>query len=332
MASDFHAYYQPLAFLDRLRQRTSYPRIEAVDGREIVWSAPGVGRPLRPEQNDIAGRLAMMDAAGIDTQILRLQNVSGIDALEIGEGREVARAANEELSGLSAKHPTRFVPFASVPMRDIGSAIEALEHAVLRLGHCGVGISVQTGGVFVDHPSVAPFLDRVESLGVTLLLLPNHPSSLDSVLAPHGWLTGSFGFQTDISVAALRLLYGGALDSRPRLRVILANLGGVLPFLTERLEEYWRRVHAGDRSVAMPPPVEALRRFHYETASGDPRAIRLAAEVLGTDRLVFGSDYPSFEMARGVANVRASGLDETGIEQILRGNARPLIVRNGADS
>jgi len=280
---------------------------------------------LRPEQNDIAGRLAMMDNAGIDTQILRLQNVSGIDALEITEGRAVARAANEELARLAALHPTRFVPYASVPMRDIASAIEALEYAVVDLGHRGVGVSVQTDGVFVDHPSVAPFLDRVEALGVTLLLLPNHPSSLDAVLAPHGWLTGSFGFQTDISVAALRLLYGGSLDKRPKLRVILANLGGVLPFLTERLEEYWRRVHAGDLSTAMPPPVEALRRFYYETASGDPRAIRLAAEVLGVDRLVFGSDYPSFEMARGVANVRDSGLSETEIEQILRGNALPLI-------
>ena len=64
----------------------------------------------------------------------------------------------------------------------------------------------------------------------------------------------------------------------------------------------------------------------------DRWARMMAAEVLGTDRLVFGSDYPSFEMARGVANVRASGLDETGIEQILRGNARPLIVRTGAES
>jgi predicted TIM-barrel fold metal-dependent hydrolase len=324
MAIDFHAYFQPAAFLDRLRQRHGYPRIERMDGREIVWSAPNVGRPLRPEQNDVVRRLAMMDEAGIDTQILRLQNVSGIDALETDEAREVAHAANAELADLARQYPQRFVPYASVPMRDIDKAIEVLDRAVTGLGHRGVGVSAATAGVFVDDPSVAPFLDRVEALGVPLLLLPNHPSSIDSALAPHGWLTGALGFQVDIAVAALRLLCSGALERRPGLRVILANLGGVLPFVTERLDQYWHRVHAGTRDLPVPP-VEALRRFYYETASGDARAIRLAAEVIGIDRLVFGSDYPSFDMARAVHNVRDSGLSEDAVEQVLRGNAQPLI-------
>ena len=39
-------------------------------------------------------------------------------------------------------------------------------------------------------------------------------------------------------------------------------------------------------------PIEALRRYYLETASGHPAAIRMTAEVLGADRLVFGSDYP----------------------------------------
>lgn len=324
LAVDFHAYYQPVAFLDRLRKRTAYPRIERVGKQEVVMSAPGVGRPLRQEQNDLSARLALMDDAGIDTQILRLQNVSGIDALELQEGREVARAANEELSQLAALHPKRFVPYASVPMRDTASAIAELDHAVCTLGHRGVGVSVMTDGVAVDDARVAPFLDRVEALGVPLLLLPNHPASTDAALAPYGWLTGAFGFQVDISIVALRLLCSGALKQRPGLRVILANLGGVLPFVAERLDQYWSRVHAGG-DVLDQMPREALRRFYFETASGDSSAIRLAAEVVGTDRLVFGSDYPSFSMARAIETVTQSGLDPQDVQRVLTGNAQALI-------
>jgi len=325
MAIDFHAYFQPVAFLDRLRKRSGFPRIETIDGKEVVLSSAGVGRPLRPEQNDIAARLAMMDEAGIDLQILRLQNVSGIDALELQEGREVARAANEELAALARAHPGRFVPYASVPMRDVRYAIEELDHAVGQLGHRGVGISVFTEGVAVDHLSVAPLLDRVERLGLPLLLLPNHPASTDAALAPYGWLTGAFGFQVDLSIVALRLLCSGALEQRPQLRVILANLGGVLPFVTERLDQYWHRVHAGGNALPVPP-TEALRRFYYETASGDSAAIRMTAEVIGADRLVFGSDYPSFAMKRAVDNVRACGLGEADIELILKGNAQRFML------
>ncbi|MBC7778746.1 MAG: amidohydrolase family protein [Proteobacteria bacterium] len=325
LAIDFHAYFQPHAFLDRLRHRSGYPRIERVGGRETMMSAPGVGRPLRPEQNDLSARLALMDAAGIDTQILRLQNVSGIDALELDEGRDVARAANEESAALARQYPGRFIAFASVPMKDIGVAIAELEYAVSTLGHRGVGISVITDGVPVDDVRVAPLLDRVEALGIPLLLLPNHPSTCDPALAPFGWLTGAFGFQVDISIVALRLLCSGALERRPRLRVILANLGGVLPFVSERLDQYWQRVHAGG-NVPSESPREGMRRFHFETASGDAGAIRLAADVVGVERLVFGSDYPSFDMARAVENVRQCGLPESDVARILTGNARVMLA------
>jgi hypothetical protein len=46
-------------------------------------------RPIRPEQTDIAWRVRALADAGIACQILRLQNVSGVDALEPAEGLEI---------------------------------------------------------------------------------------------------------------------------------------------------------------------------------------------------------------------------------------------------
>lgn len=322
---DFHAYFQPRAFLDRLRKRRDYPRIEATQDGEAIVSGPRAARPLRPEQTDIEWRVRELAASGIDCQILRLQNVSGVDAFAPDEGLDVAREANEEIAAIAARFPGRFICYAAVPMADVRAAVAELERAVTRLGHRGLGISASFGGKGLDHPDFLPLLECAAALDVPVLLLPNHPSMLDPLLAPYGWLTGAYGFQVDISTVALRLLCAGTLERLPKLRLVLANLGGVLPFLLERLEQYWARVHAGRRPLDAPPR-EALRRFWYETASAHPAAIRMTAETIGVDRLVFGSDYPSFDFVRALEIVRGCGLPPPDIERILRSNAAALLT------
>jgi aminocarboxymuconate-semialdehyde decarboxylase len=324
MVVDFHAYFQPRSFLDRLRRRTEYPYIEKSSDGEVIWSGPGAARRIRPEQTDIALRAQQLQQAGIDTQILRLQNVSGIDAFPPAEGIEIAQAANEEMAQLARRYPGRFVPYAAVPLRDIQGAVAELERAVTRLGHQGVGISTSVDGRSIDHPDFEPLFECAARLDVPVLILPNHPSLIDEVIGTHGWLTGAFGFQVDLSLIALKLLACGRLDRHPRLSVILANLGGVFPFIIERLEGYWERVHAGERPLPVRP-LEALRRYYLETASGHPAAIRMTAEVMGANRLLFGSDYPSFDFVRALRSVKESGLQSADIDAILGGNATRLV-------
>lgn len=327
MVVDFHTYFQPQSFLDRLRRRKAYPFIEKTPEGELIWSGPGAARRIRPEQTDIARRLELLAQAHIDTQVLRLQNVSGVDAFDAAEGRDIAQSANEELAKIARRYPGRFVPYAAVPLRDVDAAVAELERAVTGLGHQGVAVSTSLEGKPLDRPEFLPLFECAARLGVPLLILPNHPSLIDAVIKPYGWLTGAFGFQVDLSLVALRLLLAGSLDRFPGLRVILGNLGGVVPFIVERLDQYWERVHAAERPLPVTP-TQALRRFFFETASGHPAAIRMTAEVVGSDRLVFGSDYPSFDMKRAVESVRNSGLPPADIELILEGNARGLLARS----
>lgn len=322
-AVDFHAYYQPPRFVEHLRRRTRYPRIERNGEYEAVFTSPGAGRVLRPEQLDLDRRVEMMDAAGVQLQILRLQNVGGIDAFETAEAVEMARMVNEELAEVSRRYPGRFIPYAAVPLQSPELACRELVHAV-GLGHRGVGASCQLNGVGLDDARYRPFLQQAEGLGVPVLVLPNHPSLLQSSLEPYQWLSGAFGFQVDLTWSALRLLASGTLEAIPNLTVIIANLGGVLTSLSERLDEYWRRVHAGNTQVS-EQPTRALRRLYYETASADPRAIAVAAAMFGSDRLLFGSDYPSFSLERGMSNVLESGLPREDVQAILSGNAQQFL-------
>lgn len=323
MAVDFHAYFQPQVLLDELRQRDHYPMVRPVEGGEAVFTAPGAGRPLRPEQSNIEARLALMDRAGVRQQILRVQNVGGIDALEPERAKAMARAVNVEVAGIAHAHPGRFLPFAAVPGTDPVAASEELAYAVEVLGHGGMGLSCHFNGKGVDDPDFRPIWERAEKLRVPILLLPNHPPLLQSHLAPDLWLAGAFGFQVDLTWAVLRLLHAGILDRYPNVPVIVANLGGVLISISERLDEYWHRVHTGSRTLSSLPS-EALQHFYYETASAHPAAIAAAGRIFGVERLLFGSDFPSFSLERGMQNIQEAGLSETDLHLILEGNATRL--------
>lgn len=327
--TDYHAYFQPPRFLDCLRKRRQYPRIERTGEGEAIFTGPGTGRPIRPEQIDLDRRIELMDESGVDVQILRLQNVGGIDAFELHEACEMARLVNEELADIQKRHAGRFKAYACVPMQSAHKAAEEVRHAVVQLGHHGVGVSCQLDGKGLDDAQYLPFLKAVQALDVPLLVLPNHPPLLAPALQPYGWLAGAFGFQVDLTWAVLRLLASGVMDEEvPRLRVVVANLGGVLASIPERLDEYWRRVHVGSPSLKQLPS-QALRRFYYETASAHPEAIATAARLFGCERLLFGSDYPSFSLRRGIENVRRSGLAPADIQKILAGNSDALLAPGG---
>ena len=325
MALDFHTYVQTRAFLEHLRKRAGYPRIEKVNGKEAILAGPGTARPVRPEQSDIEARLLAMDAAGIETQILRLQNVSGVDAFDPAEGLEIAQAANEELGDVARRYPGRFIPFATVTMRDPAAAARELERAVTKLGHRGVGLSAGCDGDLLDSPRYEEVLATAARLGVPVFILPNHPSTLDAALDPYDWLSGAFGFQVDLSLVALRLVCAGTLDRYPGLNAIIANLGGVFPMAVRRLDHFWERMNAGVRPIPIRPST-ALRRFHIGTASAHPASILMAAKVMGADRLVFGSDYPSFGFVEAIDAVRNCGLTPDEVKGVLHENGRKLLA------
>jgi len=274
---------------------------------------------------DPASRLKVMDSEGIDrvalfpTHSLRL---GGVRQPKLAPA--LFRAYNDWLAEHCAPSKERLLGVAMIPLQEPEHAVKEAERAVTKLGHRGVGISVAVDGKPLDHPDFAPLFEATDRLGVPMLILPNHPSLIDERLAPYNWLTGAFGFQVDLSLVALRLLCAGVLDRHPKLQVILGNLGGVFPFILERLDQYWERVHAAARPLPVTP-TEALRRFYLETASAHPAAIRMTAEVIGIDRLVFGSDYPSFDFRRAVEIVRNCGLPPDQIELVLSGNAKRLL-------
>ena len=94
--------------------------------------------------------------------------------------------------------------------------------------------------------------------------------------------------------------------------VVCAHWGGGLPFYT-----------------LMPEVREALENVYYDTAISPflyrPDIYRFVRDLVGADRIIFGSDYPAIAQARLLNEIETVGLAAEDREMILSGNARRLL-------
>ena len=224
MIVDFHAHLYPERYMEELA------RAGGPYGIGLEWDADG-RRYLRFEGirfwwyvegfYDVDRRLAAMDAAGVDLQVLSI----GPPMLGWADpplGARLARLLNEEVARVVERHPGRFVGLAAVPLQDATAALAELEHAVARLGHRGVGIGSNVQGKPLDDPDLDPFWAAAQDLDLPIFIHPINPPGQPSI---HDYrLDLIVGFPFDTTLAAARLIYGGVLERFPRLTFVLAHL------------------------------------------------------------------------------------------------------------
>src|SRR5215470_1924679 len=116
-------------------------------------------------------RIAEMDAAGIDMQVLSL-NSPGVEQLEPAEAIACARDANDFLAAAIKRQPTRFAGFASLPIQAPDEAAKEFERCVQQLGFKGTNINGHTRGRYLDDPFFSPILACADALQVPIYLHP----------------------------------------------------------------------------------------------------------------------------------------------------------------
>src|SRR6185295_16003368 len=128
------------------------------------------------------GRIAEMDAAGIDIQVLS-HGAPSIQRIEDAElAVRLARGANDRLAETVKSHPDRFAAFAMLPTADPKAAADELERAVTRLGFKGAMVHGLAGSLFLDDKRFWPIFERAQALDVPLYLHPAipHPAVVDA--------------------------------------------------------------------------------------------------------------------------------------------------------
>jgi predicted TIM-barrel fold metal-dependent hydrolase len=282
-----------------------------------------------------AGRLAEMDAHGIELAILSL-NAPAVQAIpDAASACDVARRANDALAAAVERHPDRFAGFAALPMQDPEAATRELTRAVRDLGFKGALVNGFSQiwpdrVVYYDDPAYGAFWAAVEALGVPFYLHPRDPlPAREPIYDAHPWLRGpAWAFAAETAMHALRLITSGLFDRHPRLQLILGHLGEGIPYNVWRLDH---RIRKAPRGIPARRTVgEYLRSNVHLTTSGNFRTSTLMAAIseIGADRILFSVDHP-FERTIDAVSwfetvVLESALPAAQLEQIAAENARAL--------
>jgi predicted TIM-barrel fold metal-dependent hydrolase len=293
------------------------------DARRLLQRSQGSGSriaSLRSVGDDdpivqIESRLAEMDRLGIGVAVLALPPVGLLP--DPGLAREFSMAGNDGLRSACAAHPDRFVMLASVPLPDVEASIAEVERLADEPSARGITFPSQSTLHRPDQIGVEAMLLRAADLGLVAMMHPSGANiDLGAVfddfnlgLAMHSMISGP--------LAAARMIAAGFFDRIPTLALIVPSLGGILPFIADRLDD---RLGGGMERT----PSEYLRsNVYYDTSAcrAGP-AFRCTIDTVGVGQVLFGTDYPSWSMGAALASVTGMDLEQDDRRLILGGTGR----------
>lgn len=272
-------------------------------------------------------RLAAMDAAGIDVQVLS-HNQPGCQALDAATAVPAAREVNDLLSEAIKAHPDRFAGLAALPTADPAAAVKELERAVTRLGFKGAMINGHTRGAFLDDKKFWGIFECAQALGVPIYLHPSkpHPAVMQAYFDGYPELAlAAWGFGIDTGAHFLRLVFAGVFDTFPRLTFILGHLGEGLPFMLHRINDQTQL--AARRRGLKRMPAQYLTENLVVTCSGNFSAPAFLCTVtaLGIDNVLFSVDWPYESNVAAVDFLKRQPLEQRDIEKVAHLNAERVL-------
>ena len=291
---DMHSHFFPLI---------TQQEAAAVDAELAPWIAvePGASegqimvgdKPFRPVYQalwDPEFRLKEMDEQGISLQIVCATPVMFGYSWEASKAADWSTRMNEKAVAFCASHPTRFKPLAQVPLQDLKLACAEASRA-MKAGCVGVQIGNHVGDKDMDHPDLVDFLIYCAENNIPILEHPwdmmGDKNRMKQWMLP--WLV-TMAAETQLSM--MSLILSGALERIPEsLKICFAHGGGSFAYLLGRADNAWKHRDIVRKDCPRPPS-EYARRFHVDYAVFDPGALRLLTDVMGSDNIMLGSDYP----------------------------------------
>jgi predicted TIM-barrel fold metal-dependent hydrolase len=210
---------------------------------------------------------------------------------------ELCVETNDYILESVARYPKRLIGFCAVSSFIDNASLAEIERCV-RGGIRGVGeLRPDTQSLdYTKKDIIKPFADLLRKHKLIVL---THASE------PVGHLYPGKGAATP------GVLYSfiSALSDLP---VVCAHWGGGLPFY-----------------ALMPEVREALENVYFDTAISPflyrPEIYLQVSQLIGADRILFGSDFPVIPQSRLLNEINAAGLPEENREEILCGNAHRLL-------
>jgi len=312
MRIDVHAHYFPVEYLDRLDRHAGFKANQFFRQSELASAGfSGLEKHLRN-----------MELAKVDLQVLSVSGQLPYFASERG-AVDAARFANDFYARIACEYPKRFAAFACTPLPHVQASIDEMNRALDELGMVGVTAGTAVLGKSIADPAFDVFFAELNRRKAVLFI---HPvgGNAGSPVIESAKLTWPIGAPLEDTICMLQFMQANIPSRFPDIRIILPHLGGFAPFLIARLDQ----LHDHFLPASAPPPSVQAKYFWYDTVNANPASLRCTQEAVGTEHLLFGTDYPfwrddTFKLCADY--IAEAGLPDADVENILDTNAQKLL-------
>lgn len=240
--------------------------------------------------SDAVGRIAVMDAAGIDASVLFPQRAMGLFATR--DPALLVRCVdvyNSWLADLCGSSNGRLHGVAILATPAAPEDARAHVQRIVDLGFTVCMLPGQPRGRSYADEALAPMWAALEDSG---LVVAFHTSESPEMTGP-----GELGAYLAVQFQPFRklwahLTFSGILAAHPRLRVLFAE-GGIswVPSALDHADQIHRDFAGHLVPDLSEPPSHYWHRQCYATFMDDPRGVE-QIDYIGVDHVMWSSDYP----------------------------------------
>src|SRR5580692_10401799 len=262
MKVDVHSHIVDRKYLDDLVSTLGLETESTSDGKRLFRRNGSTVAWSRPDMFEIDQRLREMDKKEIAVRVMSL-SAPNIYLWDDADQIEAARHINDALRKLCRQHPDRFIGLASLPLKDIEGSLVELDRCISELDMKGVIIGSNIDGLQLDDPKFHPIWARINELRLPVFehpMFPNNSAGLEGFELPL-----RLGLIFDTTLCATLLITLARLDNGYRL----------FPDCRRYINKL---------------PSEYAKRLYYDTTAFDEKALSFALNVVGPERLLFGTD------------------------------------------
>ncbi|MCS6769670.1 MAG: amidohydrolase family protein [Candidatus Caldarchaeum sp.] len=294
MPVDVHNHWYPVEYLKVLAEhggRYGWVVVNSPDDVPVIKSSRGYIFRCTKATNEAQARVAEMDAGGLDTQIMSISE-PWVDFLPPPQSIRLAQMVNDDIARACERFPGRLEGMATVPMNDVEASVDELKRCKAELGLKGVIIPTRVNGEeAISASKHYPIFETACRLGMPVFIHPALPPGSEAMRQN---LTGLMvGYPAETTLVVADLIVGGLLDRLPQLKILLADLGGALPYVAGRMVRFYEAFDELRRKMAHDP-LHYLSMLYYENgAAAHPTAMDYLYRLVGPKRIMLGSNHPS---------------------------------------
>src|SRR6516164_5731533 len=321
---DVHTHFQCLDFVKHLQGRSSLPKSVLDGGAYIIQCAPGLNLPALPKIIDMDQKLRDLEDMKIDVAVLSHGIPFGPEVLNGREADEWAMRINDDLARIIDRYPGKFVGLGSIGFGDCQRSIREVDRCIKQLGFRGFQVFSNVSNRLLDSSEFIPVLKHIGMLGVPIHLHPAVP--LNHVGLTTAGLYLSLGFPYDTSLSAVRLIQSGLFDETLDLKLIVAHIGGVIPYLTGRIETYATPSAVFPDAPRLTHPIDHyLSKLYVDTVCYHVAALECCYKVMGAKHMLYATDHPFGRTDVAAEHVEQLSCPAPDRELIYHGNAERLL-------